>query len=233
MSVIHPTAVVAPDAEVGPGCVIGPYVVVCAGVILGPGVVLGPHAVIGTAPEIAGVAQQTPWLHPADGVVAIGAGTVVREHVTIQRPSREITSVGADCLLMSGAYLAHDTSLADGVVVSAGVRLAGHVQVGAQANLGMGAVVHQFRVVGGGAMVGMGSAVTRDVPPYAKAFGNPARIRGANSVGLRRAGVPADQIAALERALRETATGPAPEAYAAAGLAAASEWFSGATAHGD
>jgi UDP-N-acetylglucosamine acyltransferase len=106
------------------------------------------------------------------------------------------------------------------------------VQVGERANLGMGAVVHQFRVVGGGAMVGMGAAVTRDVPPYAKAFGNPARVRGADTVGLRRAGVPDGPIEALAAALRVPGAGPTAEAYDAAGLAGAWEWFAGA-ARGD
>jgi UDP-N-acetylglucosamine acyltransferase len=37
-------------------------------------------------------------------------------------------------------------------------------------------------------MVGMGSVVTRDIPPFAKAFGNPARVRGVNVVGMTRMG---------------------------------------------
>jgi UDP-N-acetylglucosamine acyltransferase len=43
-------------------------------------------------------------------------------------------------------------------------------------------------------MVGMGSVVTRDVPPFSKAFGNPARVRGANVVGMERSGFDASEI---------------------------------------
>jgi UDP-N-acetylglucosamine acyltransferase len=44
----------------------------------------------------------------------------------------------------------------------------------------MNALVHQRRTVGAGAMVGMGSVVTKDVPAGEKWFGNPARFQGEN-----------------------------------------------------
>ena len=78
--------------------------------------------------------------------------------------------------------------------MASSVTLGGHVHVGDGANLGMCTVVHQRRVIGPGAMVGMGSVVTRDVPPYAKAYGNPCRVRGANAVGMTRGGLPQDAV---------------------------------------
>ena len=48
------------------------------------------------------------------------------------------------------------------------------------------------------AMVGMGAAVARDVPPFAKVLGVPLRLRGINAVGMRRAGLPVETIAAVE-----------------------------------
>jgi UDP-N-acetylglucosamine acyltransferase len=64
----------------------------------------------------------------------------------------------------------------------------------------MGAIVHQRRVIGGLAMIGMGAVVTRDVPPAALAYGNPCRVHGANRVGMERAGVPVEEIAAVQLA---------------------------------
>ena len=49
-------------------------------------------------------------------------------------------------------------------------------------------------------MVGMGSVITRDVPPFAKSFGNPATTRGVNSVGMSRQGIDAHSVAVLARA---------------------------------
>ncbi|MEB4615409.1 hypothetical protein OOT08_12245 [Leucobacter sp. M11] len=72
--------------------------------------------------------------------------------------------------------------------------------IGDRVNLGMNAVVHQRTVLGHGAMIGMGTPVTRDVPPFTKVFGSPARIRGVNTVGMERAGIPAEQRDALVEA---------------------------------
>ena len=79
---------------------------------------------------------------------------------------------------MNKVYVGHDGDIGDGVTMASSVTLGGHVVVGDRANLGLGAIVHQRRVIGPGVMLGMGSVVTRDVPPFAKAFGNPARVRG-------------------------------------------------------
>jgi UDP-N-acetylglucosamine acyltransferase len=62
----------------------------------------------------------------------------------------------------------------------------------------MGAILHQRVVVGPGAMVGMGSAVRREVGAFTIAVGNPARVTGINVVGLSRRGVDEATIEALE-----------------------------------
>jgi UDP-N-acetylglucosamine acyltransferase len=80
------------------------------------------------------------------------------------------------------------------------VLLAGHTGIGAGANLGLGASVHQRTSVGTGAMIGMGSVVTRDVPPFGKAYGNPARLRGVNATGMERSGLSAESVAAVAAA---------------------------------
>jgi len=46
--------------------------------------------------------------------------------------------------------------------------------------------IHQFVKVGPHAMVGFASAVSQDVPPFMLVDGNPMKVRGINSVGLRR-----------------------------------------------
>lgn len=50
------------------------------------------------------------------------------------------------------------------------------VAIGHDVWIGHGAVVLPGRSVGTGAVVGAGAVVTRDVPPYAVAVGNPARV---------------------------------------------------------
>jgi UDP-N-acetylglucosamine acyltransferase len=227
MNDIHPGAIVAADAELGHGNVIGPGAVIGAGTRLGSGNWIGAGATIGAPPEIRGYPHPPDWIdQPGEFGVTIGDGNTIRERVGITAGSRRPTAIGDRCFLMTGALLAHDVRLEDNVTVSIGVMLCGHVRVGAGAGVGAGAAVHQFRIIGPGAMIGMGAAVTRDIPPYAKAYGNPARVHGANTVGMSRGGLDEELAAALDA--HYAAGASAPEVPPAA-LAAAFAWWREAT----
>nr|WP_233613718.1 acyl-ACP--UDP-N- acetylglucosamine O-acyltransferase [Leucobacter edaphi] len=120
--------------------------------------------------------------------VRIRAGAVIREGAVIHQGSYRETTVGARSWVLNRAYLAHDVLLGDDATVSAGVSIGGHCVIGDRVNIGMNAVVHQRRIIAPGAMVGMGTPVTRDVPPFAKVYGAPPRLTGVNAVGVERAG---------------------------------------------
>jgi UDP-N-acetylglucosamine acyltransferase len=62
--------------------------------------------------------------------------------------------------------------------------------------------VHQFVRLGRYAMVGGKSKIVQDVLPFFTTDGNPARVRGLNSIGLRRAGFSAEARRALKEAYR-------------------------------
>ena len=117
----------------------------------------------------------------------IGSRTVIREHVTISRATKEgaSTEIGSDCFLMAACHVAHDCHIGDRVVIANSVLLGGHVQVGNQAFLGGGAVIHQFCRVGESVMIGGGARISRDVAPFTLATERNAMI-GLNLVGLRR-----------------------------------------------
>lgn len=212
---VHPTAIVHPEARMGAGVRVDAYAVIEADVQVGEGSAIGahailhggcrigrnvqvaPHAVLGGAPQILGF-QDRPSL------VTIGDRSVVREYVTVHRSSREggETRVGRDCFLMALCHVGHDCQLGDGVVLASYAGLSGHVEVGDRAVVGGQAGLHQFVRVGRLAMVGAASAVSKDVPPYVLATGNPCRARGLNVVGLRRANVAAEDRKALRKAYR-------------------------------
>ena len=195
---IHPTAVLGPGVELGSGNVVGPFALVLGPCRIGDDAWIAPHAVVGTPAEIRGHDLGAAWDGELVGRgVEIGDRTVVREQVTVHSGSGRVTRIGADCLLMTKAHVGHDADLGDGVTVASGALIGGHVVLGDRANVGLGAVVHQRRVVGPGAMVGMGSVVTRDVPPFATAFGSPARVQGVNAVGMGRQGMSDADVAAL------------------------------------
>lgn len=200
MNEIHPTAVITGDVVMGDGNYIGPFVVLTGPASIGEGNWIGAGVVIGAPPEI------RSFLHPRGGGdasvpagVAIGSRNVIREYAQIHQGHDATTTVGDDTFIMNQVYVAHDGRIGDRATLASSVLLAGHVTVGDGANLGMGATVHQFRKVGPGAMVGMSSVVTHDIPPFALVFGSPARVRGANRVGLQRAGVSESAVDECDR----------------------------------
>ena len=91
---------------------------------LGDGVRIGIGSVLGGDP-------QDLKFKGEDTTVEIGDGTVIREYATINRGTSQSlkTTVGRDCFIMSYVHLAHDCHVGDGVIISNGTQLAGHVTV--------------------------------------------------------------------------------------------------------
>jgi len=215
MNSIHPTAVVAPDARLGARNVIGPFVVIAGGVVLGDDNWIGAGAIIGTPPEVRSFNHGDSWLEgPTSGGVTIGDRNVIREASQIHAGWADRTRIGNDVFVMNSVYIAHDCVLGDEVTLAAKVSLGGHVVVRTGATLGMAVTVHQRRIVGDHAMVGMSSAVTGDVEPFSKVYGVPARPHGINTVGMSRAGFSDAEIAWVT-AGRNASTSPASAAIAA------------------
>ncbi|MBL6077311.1 acyl-ACP--UDP-N-acetylglucosamine O-acyltransferase [Belnapia sp. T18] len=211
MAQIHSSAVVAPgariadDVSIGPFCQVGPEAVLEAGVELvshvvvdgatriGAGSRILPFASIGTPP------QDTKYKGEPTRC-ELGARTLVREGCTIHRASvggAGVTSVGAGCMLMAQAHVAHDCVVGDGVILANNVMLGGHVHVGDGAFVGGGAAVHQTVRIGRLAMVSGLAGVTNDIPPFGYVFGLPARLVGFNKIGLLRRGASREQLRTL------------------------------------
>lgn len=200
---VHPSVVVGPGVELGEGVTIGPFAVLTGPLRVGDRAWIGAGAVLGAPPEITTLRLNVAWAGDLDHAgVEIGADVVVREHVVVHQGSHRPTRLHDGAVVLNRAYVAHDVEVGAGAVVSAGVSIGGHCTIGQRANLGMNASVHQRRVVGPGAMVGMSTAVTRDVPPYALVHGSPVRLHDVNAYALRRAGHGADVVEALRAAYR-------------------------------
>ena len=213
---VHPTAVVDPRAQVGGGVEIGPGAVIEAGVEIGPDCRIGPYAVLlsGTrlgarcrvhAHAVLGDEPQDLKFRGGASRVEIGEDVVIREGVTIHRGTiaGSVTRVGHGCYLMANSHLAHNVQLGERVILANGALLAGLVEVGAGAFISGNVGVHQFVRIGRLAMVGGCTAVSKDVPPFCTLpSGGCNTIAGLNLVGLRRAGVSAEDRLALRRAFR-------------------------------
>jgi UDP-N-acetylglucosamine acyltransferase len=139
-----------------------------------------------------------------DTEVRIGSGNTFFEYTTVHRASGEgnSTTIGDDNFIMAYVHIAHNCRIGSGCVITNGVQLAGHGELGDRANIGGLAGIHQFCRIGTLAMVGACSYVNKDIPPYMLAAGNPCRVRGLNSVGLRRAGGGEPALALLRQTYR-------------------------------
>jgi UDP-N-acetylglucosamine acyltransferase len=212
---VHPTALIDPAAELGANVEIGAYAIVGPECVVGDGCVVAPRAIlernvtlaadvkIGVGTVVGGDPQDLKY-RGEHTTVEIGEGTTIREYSTINRGTSQSykTTVGKHCFLMSYVHLAHDCHIGDGVIISNGTQLAGHVTIEEKAIVSGLVAVHQFAQIGRFSFVGGMSRVAKDVPPYVKAVGNPIKLYGLNSVGLERNGFPEEVRRELKRAYR-------------------------------
>jgi UDP-N-acetylglucosamine acyltransferase len=213
---IHPSAIVHRGAELGRDVFVGPFCTVGADAVIEDGVRLVSHVVvdghtrIGEGVELypfctVGLAPQDLKYRGEPTRCEIGARTQIREHCTIHRGTATgsgLTRVGADCLIMAVAHVAHDCRLGDHVIVANNVVMGGHVRIADHAVIGGAAAIHQFVRIGRAAMIGGVSGVEADVIPFGSVIGNRARLAGLNVIGLKRRGFDKTQIQRLHTAFR-------------------------------
>ncbi|MBA3343215.1 MAG: acyl-ACP--UDP-N-acetylglucosamine O-acyltransferase [Gemmatimonadaceae bacterium] len=194
---VGPFAIIGDGCELGDDCQIAARVTLERDVKLGAGVKVGIGSVLGGAPQDLKYAGEHT-------TVEIGDGTVIREYSTINRGTSQSfkTTVGARCLLMSYVHLAHDCHVGNGVIVANGVQLAGHVTIDDKATISGLSAVHQFVRIGRHSFIGGCSRVSKDIPPFLKAVGNPVKLYGLNGVGLQRSGFSEEVVRELKRAYR-------------------------------
>lgn len=117
----------------------------------------------------------TNAIHPsviASPRASWGEGNMILHGVIIQAQAR----IGSHCILNTGVRVDHDCVIGDFAHLAPGTVLCGTVSVGEGTLIGAGAVVIPGCKIGAWATIGAGAVVTRDVPDYAVAVGNPARV---------------------------------------------------------
>jgi UDP-N-acetylglucosamine acyltransferase len=208
---IHPTAVVSAAARISSSVSIGPYAVIEDEVTIGEGCEIGAHVVVKKFTTLGrrnrvfehavlgGEPQDVKFKGEASQLV-IGDGNLIREFGTLHRASGEgeTTRIGNRNFLMIAVHVAHNCRIGDDNIFANGAALAGHITVEDHVFLSSNVGAHQFVRMGRYAMVGGKSKIVQDVLPFFITDGNPARVRGVNSVGLRRAGFSRAALRALK-----------------------------------
>ena len=215
MARIHPTAIVADGAQIAEDAIIGPYctvselsvigsgtelishVVVAGNTTIGPGCTVSPFAVLG------GKTQDLKF-EGGDPGVKIGSNTVIREYVTVNSATSagDFTTVGDHCLIMAYTHIAHCCHIGNHVIIANACQIAGHVTIEDMATIeGLVGIV-QFLRVGTMAFVGGVSKISKDMPPYMIAHGDPLEVRSFNRIGMERRGVDEAGRKAIKEAYR-------------------------------
>jgi len=212
--VIHEQAIIDPGARLADDVEVGPFSMIGPDVELGNGTRVGSHTVIKGPTRIGrnnrifafcSIGEQPQDLKYAGEPtrLEIGDGNTIREYATMNRGTvggGGVTRVGNDNLFMAYTHLAHDCIVGDHTVFSNAASLAGHVEVGDWVILGGFTSVHQFTHIGEHSFAGLGTVITRDVPPFVTVAGNHARPYGINKNGLKRRDFTPEAIRALHRA---------------------------------
>jgi UDP-N-acetylglucosamine acyltransferase len=212
---IHPLASVSADSQIGQDVSIGPFVVVESDVVIGDGCQLASHVVIKQGTRLGpgnivhegavlGGLPQHIQRPERPGLLVVGSGNTIREHVTLHRAMKAgaETVLGDQNYLMAGSHIAHDCRLGNHVIFANDAVLGGHVTVDDRAFLSAGVGIHQFCRVGRLAMVGGHARIVQDVPPYVTIDGGTSCVVGLNLVGLRRAGLKSSDVVQLKAAYR-------------------------------
>jgi UDP-N-acetylglucosamine acyltransferase len=215
MARMHATATVDPraeldDCEIGPYAVIGPDVRIGAGTSIGAHTVVEGHTTIGRRNRIfahsvlGGIPQDKKYAGELTQLV-IGDDNTIREFCTFNTGTVQdggITRIGSDNWIMAYTHIAHDCVIGDHTIMANCSQLAGHVYLDDWAIIGGTTGVHQFVRIGAHAMIGGGTSLVQDVPPYIICSGSPTVPFGINVEGLKRRGFAPETIRLLRRAFK-------------------------------
>lgn len=211
---IHPTAIIDPAARLADDVRVGPYAIIDGPVALGPGCVIGPHCHLigpmtlgaGNTLHAGAVLGDEPQHLAASGDgadVIIGDGNTFREYATVHRGSGpgKATRIGNNNYFMSAAHVGHDAVVGNRCILANSALLAGHVELADSVFLSGNTAVHQRNRVGRLCLLGGGSAITKDMPPFL-IIRDYNHVYGLNIIGMRRAGFTNAQIDAARAAFR-------------------------------
>src|SRR3569832_463707 len=169
---VHSTAIVGANAALAANVRVGPYAVIEDDVEIGPDCEVAAHAVI-------------------KRFTRIGARNRIFEHAVIGGEPQDVKFRRETSYLEIG----DDNNANEDTHTEQNTNEKHKKQTN---NVG----AHQFVRLGRYAMIGGKSKIVQDVLPYFITDGNPARLRGVNSVGLRRGGFTEDERRALKDAYR-------------------------------
>lgn len=137
-----------------------------------------------------------------EGGVLIGSRNKINEFTTINAALDKFTLLGNNNFLLRGTHIGHDAVVENDCVLSCNVVIGGHSHIMTGVNMGLASVVHQFRVIGAYAMIGMNATCTKDIAPFVTAYGSPAKAKSINERGMQRNGFTDIEVQLCKNAMK-------------------------------
>jgi UDP-3-O-[3-hydroxymyristoyl] glucosamine N-acyltransferase len=203
-AIVHPEARLEPGVIVDPGASIGPHAEIGSETVIGSHAVIGPHVKIGRGCRIGPHVSVTHSyignrviIHPGARLGQDGFGftpthkghmkapqlarVIVQDDVeigantTIDRGALCDTIIGEGSKIDNLVQIGHNVTVGRGCLIAAQAGIAGSCQIGDFAQIGGQAAIAGRITIGEGAGVAAKSGVMRDIPPFARYGGAPAR----------------------------------------------------------
>lgn len=200
MSNISDKAVVSPKAKIGENVTIYPFVYIEDNVEIGDNSIIYPNVSILNGTKmgsnnkvhqgtVLGAMPQDFNFRGEPSQLIIGNDNIFRENVVINRATHSTgqTVIGDNNFFMEGAHISHDTKVGKYCVFGYGTKIAGDCEISNGVIFSTSAICNPHVRVGECAMIS--ANVSKDVPPYIIANGNPVKYGGVNTAMLNIRGI--------------------------------------------
>lgn len=177
---IHRSSIVETD-KLGKNVYIGPYTYIGKRVVIGDNCKILGHASIGNPAQY----KETRF-EDAGNLITIGAGTEIREFVTINLPTYGNTVIGKNCFLMANVHIPHDCEIGHDTVFVVGAAIGGRSKIGNYCYFGLNCSVHNKSEIGDYTVIGASSFFKGKTKGGLIWAGVPAKAIKVNTVGIER-----------------------------------------------
>jgi UDP-N-acetylglucosamine acyltransferase len=201
-NILHPTSFIHNDVIMGTNNIVGPNCIISRRVII------GDCNVLLTGVNIGSPSRQRLWVDKTkpkpckEPIINIGSKNLICEYTSIHTPMGQITNIGSNNYIGARNHISHDCKFGNNVMSAANSAYGGYCLVQDKSYIGIGCFFHPRTVVGAYSLCGSGSNIIQHVQPGAIIAGNPARIMGVNTIGLKRNGFNKHEIHEIDNYLR-------------------------------
>lgn len=175
-TVIFPGVYIGGEVTMGNDCFIGSGVKIVGRVHIGNRVRIRENTVIG-ADGLSTDRDENghPLTMPQFGGIMIEDDVQIGANTVIARGAIDDTILRKGCKIDNQTFVSHNVTVGEESFIVGETLLFGSSSIGRNAQVSGGCVIGNYVHVGDWALVGMGSAVTKDVPPECVVYGSPAK----------------------------------------------------------